>query len=187
MKGIFGAIIFLVILLGANSTELSVKKCFPTGADVRCDLCEFVVSEVGFMVRQNKTESFIIYEMTKACDVFGKFSSECKKYIQLYGKKIIEMIINYGEDKVCFLLIWCKENGTPKCIICEIAVKMIDKLLKEKKTQDMIVKELEKFCHTIKIHEKECKSLVDAHTKELIDFIVKYGVDKACIYTKLCP
>ena len=175
--------LFTAVAFGIESNE---QKCFPTGQDIRCDVCNFVVSEIAFQLKQNKSETSILNELSKGCDIFGRFRQECKLYVEIYGKQIIEYVVNIGEKNACNFLIYCKMNGGIPCTICEIAVKMIERLLEEKKTEDYIIKELEKFCHTIKFHEKECKHIVDKYGKKLIDFVIKYGLDKACVLSGLC-
>lgn len=62
----------------------------------------------------------------------------------------------------------------PECIMCEQVTKMLVKKLKNNRTRDAIIKELDEVCERLipKDQQPECESLVNQYTEEMINLLL---------------
>lgn len=74
-----------------------------------------------------------------------------------------------------------------KCDVCTFITHRIGDYLEQNKTESEILDVLENECKYLGTKQAICKTIISAYGKELIDFIVNEGVDKACGYIGLCP
>lgn len=173
---------------------------------IECNICHFVADKVADFLEQNKTETQILTELEKVCDLFGKYEKSCDKLIDEYGRTIIQDIDEYGKDHICEIIGLCddilvaknpysipysiKLEFSPACPLCELVVKKIGELLEQEKSIDFIETEMDLVCDEVsKVSEKMgamCKSFVSEYVPKLIDAIVEKGIDNACDFVGIC-
>jgi hypothetical protein len=97
MKAILCALLFAVCLsvCGAVDPNAFTMSSMPD-ATIECDLCHFIVKEVDSWLAENKTEQFILHEISKICD-----SSLFQKHSKVVSYKIFFNI----EDSLTILVL----------------------------------------------------------------------------------
>ena len=159
--------------------------------DIECSLCHFIADKVTEYLEQNKTETEIIHLLEKVCKLTGKWEDKCVSIIDIYGKTIIDEVLQLGDDKVCQLVGLCTNElvSVPSCKICEIVVAELESLLASQKTLEQIITELSHICDIFTTESKKigtiCKIVVYKYTPKLIELLEK-GVDNACEYLHIC-
>jgi hypothetical protein len=61
---------------------------------VQCDLCEFAMNWVEKKIASNQTESNIIAELEKVCDVVGELKTTCDAMIEQFFPLLVQMLLN---------------------------------------------------------------------------------------------
>uniref|UniRef100_A0A8C5ST44 Pulmonary surfactant-associated protein B n=1 Tax=Laticauda laticaudata TaxID=8630 RepID=A0A8C5ST44_LATLA len=91
-------------------TNPSQKEAFSL-----CEVCTIMVEEVASLLESNKTEEEMIQGMEKVCLVLPEKSrEECKDFVEVYGKSILDMLLEATSPKmVCVMLRCCKNNILP--------------------------------------------------------------------------
>jgi saposin len=114
--------------------------------------------------------------LEKSCSRLKKFSSKCKKFVDKYSDKIVELIEQeLGPEEICRQLVFCvtedeiefqdydsgleiltmSEKKTefideisiqPQCVICEFVVAKIDDELNDKNVTEHLKQEIRNIC-----------------------------------------
>ncbi|KAL7990408.1 hypothetical protein Chor_013838 [Crotalus horridus] len=138
-------------------TNPSQKEAFSL-----CEVCTIMVEEMTSLLESNKTEEEMIHGMEKVCLVLPEKSrEECKDFVEVYGKSILDMLLEATSPKmVCVMLRCCKNNILPAeeivpvqselgniCDVCKMIVAYADKELAKNATTAEIEMFLERVCH----------------------------------------
>ncbi|XP_033004961.1 prosaposin-like isoform X1 [Lacerta agilis] len=144
-----------------------------------CDACTIMVEEVASLLESNKTEEEMVYGMEKICSVLPeKYRQECKDFVDVYGKSIIDMLLEATDPKtVCVLLKCCSDNTLPAekivpvqpqvgdvCDVCKMIVAYADKELAKNAT----TAEIEDFL------ERICRILPESVSDQCVQFVEQY-------------
>ncbi|XP_065054357.1 prosaposin-like [Rhopilema esculentum] len=150
-----------------------------------CSTCKFATTYVDILLKNNKTEHEIEFEMTKMCYYLGSYKDECNEIIKTYLPTIIEYIADMTPEEVCKKLGLCtaksllvslerkvesKKVGT-YCDTCKVVVGYVDSLMKDKKTEAEIVSLVEQLCSYLGTYKEECDSLVAAYLPEIMQLL----------------
>jgi len=156
--------------------------------DIKCNICKFLVDQIAKWLEEGKTEDYILSELKKLCYAFHPFDKQCIAIIDAYGKQLIDFIISKGKDKACYFIGLCEtnENSEIECFICKTLVDYVAKWLEEEKTEEEIIKDLEKICDEFEGIKKQCDFIVESYTKKIIEYIISFGKDKVCILIHMC-
>ncbi|EFA80607.1 transcription factor jumonji [Heterostelium album PN500] len=81
-------------------------------AELKCDLCQFVVNHAEQLVLKNHTQTQIIHQMEKSCHKLPhKWSGQCVSLIDGYGPLIIQKLVEREDPKtVCNQIHLCKKH-----------------------------------------------------------------------------
>lgn len=81
-----------------------------------------------------------------------------------------------------------KPQEKTSCPLCLLAVTQVYNVIKQDKTEESIVKELDKLCTYMPDSLKdECVDLVKIYSKEIIDaLLADMSPQEVCVYIKLC-
>lgn len=80
--------------------------------------------------------------------------------------------------------VWKKESSN--CAFCELIGEKVMEWLKQNKTEEEIVTEMETFCQWCP-NKETCKKYIDEYGKEFIDFVLEAeNVHDLCTYLGLC-
>ncbi|XP_061491235.1 prosaposin-like isoform X2 [Rhineura floridana] len=144
-----------------------------------CDACTIMVEEVASLLESNKTEEEMVYGMEKVCSVLPeKYREECRNFVDVYGKSIIDMLLEATDPKmVCEMLKCCSKNVLPTekiapvqshvgniCDVCKIIVAYADKELEKNAT----TAEIEEFL------ERVCRFLPESVSDQCVQFVEQY-------------
>uniref|UniRef100_A0A8C5SQI5 Pulmonary surfactant-associated protein B n=1 Tax=Laticauda laticaudata TaxID=8630 RepID=A0A8C5SQI5_LATLA len=99
----------------AKIEPVEVRLCIQKEAFSLCEVCTIMVEEVASLLESNKTEEEMIQGMEKVCLVLPEKSrEECKDFVEVYGKSILDMLLEATSPKmVCVMLRCCKNNILP--------------------------------------------------------------------------
>ncbi|XP_044276425.1 prosaposin isoform X2 [Varanus komodoensis] len=165
-----------------------------------CDACTIMVEEVASLLESNKSEEEIVHEMEKICSVLPeKFREECRDFVEVYGKSIIDMLLEATNPKlVCVLLKCCTDNALPAekivpaktevgdfCDVCKMIVAYADKELAKNATTAEIEAFMEKVCRFLpESVSDQCVQFVEKYEPVVIELLAEM-MDPAFVCTKL--
>lgn len=74
------------------------------------------------------------------------------------------------------------------CALCEFVITMLDKKLKDNRTEESIKQALETVCLRLpKSVQQDCGRLVDAYSEEIVEMLLtELKPDEVCAALKLC-
>ncbi|OQR66390.1 hypothetical protein BIW11_04988 [Tropilaelaps mercedesae] len=162
--------------------------------DEKCSLCKWLVNWVDNKLGDNRTEMAVKEELDKACDLLSD-SSQCKAMIDDYVDRIIRMLIEYADpEKICEALEKCPKKALqlrgdePPCQLCKYYVDELRNRLSNRSTEDQIKDELYQLCSALHVNKRQCASLVDRYTDELVKLILEHTNPEAvCQVLRACP
>jgi hypothetical protein len=142
-----------------------------------CTLCKGLVALVGELIGED--ESTIQQRLDGFCDELGPLGTECKKMVDDYLIKIVNMLNNGStDDEICQEIGMCQSfvfqqkkqtKNIFDCEMCKELVEMAAKYLGQ--DESTIVQELESFCSDLGPLASTCKDLVDTYVKEILDLL----------------
>uniref|UniRef100_A0A7N5KAX8 Prosaposin n=1 Tax=Ailuropoda melanoleuca TaxID=9646 RepID=A0A7N5KAX8_AILME len=163
-------------------TSLSQKEAFSL-----CEVCTIMVEEVASLLESNKTEEEMVHGMEKVCLLLPeKARDECKDFVEIYGKAIIDMLLEATSPKmVCVMLRCCTNNVLPAeeivplqsevgniCDVCKIIVAYADKELAKNATTAEIEMFLEQVCHYLpESVSDQCVQFVKQYEPTLVQLL----------------
>nr|WBW70109.1 venom protein [Lampona murina] len=168
--------------------------------DVECDLCKEVVSKVEDLVKDKKTEDEIKSALDKVCSYLpSSLSAKCENFVNEYTDILIQLLLQEMDpDMVCAELKICtssvkkekpKKFNDLECDLCKEVVGKVEKLVKDKKTEEEIKSALEKVCSYLpSTYADKCKTFVDQYTETLITLLMEeMDPDMICASLNICP
>jgi len=177
--------------------------------DSGCVLCEYVISNLDKMITDKGNEEEIKQALEAVCAYLPQsVTKECTSFVDTYTDLIIDMIAKeVSPEEICTNLGLCKKTGEvtvpqpsalinpvadvnkgPYCTLCEYAISTVDQMIQEDATEKEIEDTLDIVCYhlTAPVH-KECVTMVEKYTKEIIDMLVKdYTPAMVCSKIALC-
>lgn len=174
-----------------------------------CDTCTIIVEELTSLLESNKTEEEMVYALERVCFVLPKtLQDQCKDFVDIYGKPIIDMLLEETNPKqVCVVLKCCTNNVLPAgknlekpilekivskqlqtgdiCDVCKMVVAYADKELAKNATTAEIKEILEKVCHILPESFKEqCDNFLEQYLTMLIEILTQM-MDPSLVCTDL--
>ncbi|XP_071829151.1 uncharacterized protein [Apostichopus japonicus] len=181
------------------------------GANEFCAICEFAMSELDKILVEPNTEAQIENALDMICGLLPSTISEtCTSFVAQYTKEIIFLITQSVSPKqVCAALTLCTTvesadevspdetldhidehefEASTECIVCEYAMKELEKQLGKNATEQEIRFALDEVCSLLPgTLQEDCSILVNYYTTEVIyQFIRKYPANKICTLLKVC-
>ncbi|KAL9654980.1 hypothetical protein ABK040_008769 [Willaertia magna] len=165
-----------LVILALFAVLLTVSFSLSAAPTEFCDVCKYLVAEAEQEAQQDASQ--VQQALLGACNQLGDnaFGKICQTLVLVYGKQLLDNILAFETpDRVCSeQLPLCPKNNTqvfeaPKpqvqgsgeCTLCTFLVKEVEGLLARQKTEDEIIKELNKVCSKVpSILSKGCLSLV---------------------------
>lgn len=155
-------------------------------------------------------------ELENSCSRLKKFSDKCKKFVDKYSDRIVDLIEKELEpQQVCKELTFCVtiddpeaqdyDSGLdilmmaetepdkvileqPQCVICEFVMAKLDADLNDKKTDDAIKNALRNVCSKLPATVgKSCKQFIDYYFDMVIVLLETMKPSEVCADMKLCP
>lgn len=82
----------------------------PIKDDVTCVMCEYAMTQLDEMIKDDKTEESIKHALENMCSVLPKsIKPECTLFVDMYTDKIIQLLLDdLTPDQVCQALHLCK-------------------------------------------------------------------------------
>ncbi|XP_066475149.1 prosaposin [Tiliqua scincoides] len=165
-----------------------------------CETCTIIVEELTSLLESNKTEEEMVYELEKVCSVLPKkLQDQCKDFVEIYGKAIIDMLLEETNPKlVCAMLGCCTNNILPAekivykqsqagdiCDVCKMVVAYADKQLAKNATTEEIEAVLEKVCNFLPESAKnQCEDFVKQYLPTLVEILTEL-MDPSLVCAKL--
>jgi len=164
--------------------------------------------------KQSKDE--IRRELENSCSRLKKFTDKCKKFVDKYSDRIVELIEKeLKPETVCKELSFCvtidqpdtqdydsgleiflraeKEpdeaiKEEPQCVICEFVMSKLDDELNNNKTDAKIKDSLRHICGKMpSTVSKTCNQFIDYYFDMIIVLLEMMKPAEVCGYMKLCP
>ncbi|KAL1459310.1 hypothetical protein WDU94_011304 [Cyamophila willieti] len=146
-----------------------------------CPLCLLAVQAIDDKILNNRTEENIKHTLDSICTSLPKhLALDCTKFINVYYDELIDMIVaETTPQEMCVYMRLClppKQSSTPApastpvrgdsqgCILCEFIMTNLDKILKDRKTDEQIKHAVHSVCHLMpKTVRQECDDFVNKH------------------------
>lgn len=82
----------------------------PVKDDVSCVMCEYAMTQLDEMIKDDKTEESIKHALENMCTLLPKsIKAECNLFVDIYTDKIIQLLLDdLSPDQVCQALHLCK-------------------------------------------------------------------------------
>ncbi|PIK50803.1 hypothetical protein BSL78_12333 [Apostichopus japonicus] len=194
-----------------GNRPLALRSVLNEGANEFCAICEFAMSELDKILVEPNTEAQIENALDMICGLLPSTISEtCTSFVAQYTKEIIFLITQSVSPKqVCAALTLCTTvesadevspdetldhidehefEASTECIVCEYAMKELEKQLGKNATEQEIRFALDEVCSLLPgTLQEDCSILVNYYTTEVIyQFIRKYPANKICTLLKVC-
>lgn len=187
-----------------KKTSFSVSP--PSDIDVKgpyCTLCEYAMTTVDQMLKDNKNEAEIEQALDVVCyHLTAPVHKECLKMVNKYTKDIINLLVNdYSPQMVCSELSLCvsydirsnviadgndisvsvnqppAQDGVNEkigCVMCEFAMQVLDEHLDDGATIDQVERAVQFLCSYLPGSiADQCEAFVDKNGQRIIDALVK--------------
>eukprot|EP00794_Sanderia_malayensis_P012658 gene12658-13958_t len=152
-----------------------------------CPICKMGVTYVDNLLKNNSTETEITAELEQICSVMGSYQTMCKQYMSTYLPLVFKFLAQeLSPDLVCKELGLCTaakpllvkvakkietvKAGGVECTVCEFVVNYAEGLISTK-TEDEIVKEVEKYCADLGSYKTECDAMVKMYLPKIIEML----------------
>nr|XP_056706490.1 prosaposin-like [Euleptes europaea] len=165
-----------------------------------CDACKIMVEEVASLLESNRTEEEMVHGMEEVCSVLPeKMRDECKSFVEVYGRAIIDMLLEATDPKlVCVMLKCCANKAIPAeiiapvqaqagdvCDVCKMVVAYLDKQLEKNATTAEIEAALEKVCSMLpQSYCDQCDQFVEQYEPMAVQLLAEM-MDPAFVCSKL--
>ncbi|XP_077206644.1 prosaposin-like [Paroedura picta] len=165
-----------------------------------CDACEVMVEEVASLLESNKSEEEMVQAMKAVCAVLpAKGREECRSFVEVYGKAVIDMLLEATDPKlVCIMLKCCTNKAVPAervvpvqsvsddvCDVCKMVIAYLDKQLLKNATAIEIKEALEKICSMLpESYRNQCEEFVDEYEPMVLELLTEL-VDPSFVCIKL--
>ncbi|XP_055923775.1 uncharacterized protein LOC129954113 [Eupeodes corollae] len=143
----------------------------------QCVFCEFAIKKLEDRLKDKKTEDEIKHEVENICKIMPKsLTANCDQFIEKYGDLVIALLQTVPPKEICQQLELCPKTlsnqksspsvvADPPCILCELIIDQLEKMLKDNETTNDIKHALETVCVI----------LPDSIETDCNEFIEKYG------------
>jgi len=191
-------LVLIFCLLSCSRAGLGINR--ENTGDVKCSLCQLIVTYVEDFVEKNQSEAFIIKELEHLCAALpGAFRQPCDQIVEQYAPQLIHWLIKKeNPDAFCSSVKLCPSltnelpepivvveekkkplvQSSPKfvagavgCTICQTVALYVEKWMAENSTEQSIIDRLEVFCSALGPASPECKSIVATYLPQLIAWI----------------
>ncbi|XP_062913191.1 prosaposin-like [Mobula hypostoma] len=172
----------------------------------QCELCLLIVEKLLSLLPEEKTESAVIHLLDEICSYLPKsYSKECQDFVEEYGKRVIEMLINeIAPHTVCMTLHLCFAKDAESSeqwyelqdsISCGTCENMVHHLRLARKNGSEVDELLEKGCSSLSGTQRSlCENFVHSYKPELSGMLQKSQEEKdicgelsICIRKKTIP
>jgi len=158
-----------------------------------------------------RTELITELTVRNLCTIVPEIlQKDCNDLMNNYGEKMIGYLDKTSNpEKICELIKVCEKkepkkpdiepsklidneskvaNGTLECTLCLYVAQIVDSMLKQNKTEEEIVKELEKICTYFPTSLKnQCNAFLDEYGPYVIQLLAAdLDPQQTCTALKLC-
>ncbi|CAF0924437.1 unnamed protein product [Brachionus calyciflorus] len=203
IKIIISIFFCLAIAVNANQSIPESETNSPT-----CDICTLVLRTAQNLLEQNRTEDSIIkFIENDVCNKLGALSGTCIQYVDAYGRVVLEELAQkISPADICKKIGLCgkkldklphpdeirtvkkaSQSGTV-CQICTVVMSAAQNLLEQNKTEDEILKFIEKdLCNRLGSLSAICTQYVQAYGKVILyELSQKLDPSIVCNHLGLC-
>ncbi|XP_059489163.1 prosaposin [Neocloeon triangulifer] len=171
-----------------------VKAVSNAKDDNRCVICEFVMTQLDDMLKNNATEDDIKNAVHTVCNYLPKsVSTKCNEFVNEYADLVIQLLVQSLDPKqVCQELGLCNQavkTAEEKCTLCLVVVEAMDKLLEDGSVEKDVATILDKVCSVVpKSKKQQCRNVIDEYGPSIM-LLVAQLADKndVCAQVKICP
>ncbi|KAJ4459565.1 putative Proactivator polypeptide [Paratrimastix pyriformis] len=163
---------------------------------IQCAVCEWVMTELEYLVEKNSTEAEIEKALDAVCDRLpSSVHSMCDAFVEEYTPVLIELLVKKVDPaKVCQIIGLCGKSAAAvdvdvECPLCHFVVGKLDEMLGSERSKETVEAALDKVCARVPAPAQGlCKSLVRQYAPVLIDALVqKLEPAAICALIKVCP
>nr|XP_019927940.2 prosaposin isoform X4 [Crassostrea gigas] len=175
----------------------SVSHLHSVDASVECVVCEYIMSEVDNILKENRSREAIENALKMVCSKLpSTISQECTDFVNQYADLVINLLIQEGDPKtVCKALNLCQASAKAKsvaasveCVLCEYIMSEVDNILKENRSREAIENALKMVCSKLPATiSQECTDFVNQYADLVINLLIQEGDPKTvCKALNLC-
>jgi len=172
-----------------------------------CTLCEFVMTQLDSMLKDNSTEEEIRDTVEHVCDYLPKtVKDQCRAFVEEYG----DMVINYlsqslDPKEICTELKLCDATGVvdielpagqvedklklDRCELCILLADYLSAFLEDPNVDTSVEKVIEKVCPLLpKDYTNDCKNMIEDYGAYILSLLAQEtDKGKVCTTINLCP
>ncbi|XP_038060562.1 uncharacterized protein LOC119731463 isoform X3 [Patiria miniata] len=166
------------------------------GSSVECEICDEVMKLLDVFLKENRTTADIEKFLDNICAVLPPaFAKQCDAFMNEYVSQMLKLLAQYPPDQICKLLGLCTSSKdledvkeSTECILCQLVMTEVDKLLDGKTSQAEIEKVLEDVCSLMPTTIRtECEEFVKEYAPQIIQLLLQFVTPtKVCDELKLC-
>lgn len=175
-----------------------------------CAFCEYLLHYLQQAITSPTTEDQMKQVLDKVCKKLpDSVEGTCDEFVSTYGDAVVALLAQEIDPSVvCPMMHVCPSEAAleaweaipeemtlkaevqdkPSCPLCLLAVSQLYNVIKDNKTEENIVKELDRLCnHLPKDLNNQCVDLVKGYSKELVEMLLAdLTPQEVCVYIKLC-
>ncbi|KAK4881659.1 hypothetical protein RN001_004978 [Aquatica leii] len=151
-------------------TEVSVSS-------PQCMFCKLVMKQIEKILAGKINEDDVIKAVETVCEWFPSKKQSCDKFIEEYGKEIIEFL-KFASDpsEFCSIIGLCSTHKFQleirKCAVCEVAVDIMAKILQNPNVDKAIEHVLEKTCRAFPPKNQEiCRTMIEMYGEKIFQML----------------
>ncbi|GAB6030848.1 hypothetical protein CHUAL_007684 [Chamberlinius hualienensis] len=174
-----------------------------------CLFCQYSMELISNVLNMNGTKSAIVLGLDDVCHTLpANWRDTCDQFVDIYAESFITMLQKQNLTQVCDMLSVCsgvvgvsmyphanqaakaavEHSGSDKCMLCEVTVQMLTKLLNNPTVSGDFVKAVEEICVAVpKANRDKCQSAIEVYGPYFLKMLAQFAEPKhVCQLVHLC-
>ncbi|KAJ1528490.1 hypothetical protein ONE63_006899 [Megalurothrips usitatus] len=155
----------------------------PVREDPQCVMCEFALTRIDSMLKNNASEQEIKHVVYRVCDYLPKtVTPQCKKFVDEYADLVITLLAQELDPK--------KEHtrkNVEECALCQGFVQALDTFMQDPKVEEKMGEVFIRACGVLpaRMYSK-CRDFIKVYGPSIENIIAKIPDDLVCGKIGVC-
>ncbi|XP_053383474.1 uncharacterized protein LOC123564714 [Mercenaria mercenaria] len=157
-----------------------------------CALCEFVMTELKTLLKENSTEAEIKAALEKVCSLLPEtITDQCDAFVEEYADMVVQLILkNFTPEQVCTEIKLCSSRQQSKwstlitmlsmkqkvklelCGPCKLIMEELKQFLKQNRTTQEVEEFLKRVCDILPdTVTAQCHQVIDQYIPNILNLI----------------
>ncbi|KAJ1528491.1 hypothetical protein ONE63_006899 [Megalurothrips usitatus] len=178
----------------------------PVREDPQCVMCEFALTRIDSMLKNNASEQEIKHVVYRVCDYLPKtVTPQCKKFVDEYADLVITLLAQeLDPKKVCAEIKLCKPNAfysdivalsqfqehtrknVEECALCQGFVQALDTFMQDPKVEEKMGEVFIRACGVLpaRMYSK-CRDFIKVYGPSIENIIAKVSIPDDLVCGKI--